>query len=213
MKIKLYLVDDHQMLIDGIRALLSSESDFEIVGQSTSALDALNKLEAAQPTVLLTDINMPEMTGVELVKAVHAKFPTIKILALSMHGDRQMIHDMLDAGADGYILKNTGKEELISALKKIASGGMYFSDEISAEMMRAISDNERKSKSNEPELTARELEIVKLINKETSNLQIAEQLFISERTVETHRKNIFRKTETKGVVGLLKWARERGYLD
>lgn len=213
MKIKLYLVDDHQMLIDGIRALLSSESDFEIVGQSTSALDALNKLEAAQPTVLLTDINMPEMTGVELVKAVHAKFPTIKILALSMHGDRQMIHDMLDAGADGYILKNTGKEELISALKKIASGGMYFSDEISAEMMRAISDNERKSKSNEPELTARELEIVKLINKEMSNLQIAEQLFISERTVETHRKNIFRKTETKGVVGLLKWARERGYLD
>lgn len=213
MKIKLYLVDDHQMLIDGIRALLSSESDFEIVGQSTSALDALNKLEAAQPTVLLTDINMPGMTGVELVKAVHAKFPTIKILALSMHGDRQMIHDMLDAGADGYILKNTGKEELISALKKIASGGMYFSDEISAEMMRAISDNERKSKSNEPELTARELEIVKLINKEMSNLQIAEQLFISERTVETHRKNIFRKTETKGVVGLLKWARERGYLD
>ncbi|MBL0103043.1 MAG: response regulator transcription factor [Bacteroidetes bacterium] len=213
MKIKLYLVDDHQMLIDGIRALLSSESDFEIVGQSTSALDALNKLEAAQPTVLLTDINMPGMTGVELVKAVHAKFPTIKILALSMHGDRQMIHDMLDAGADGYILKNTGKEELISALKKIASGGMYFSDEISAEMMRAISDNERKSKSNEPELTARELEIVKLINKEMSNLQIAEQLFISERTVETHRKNIFRTTETKGVVGLLKWARERGYLD
>jgi DNA-binding NarL/FixJ family response regulator len=201
------------MLIDGIRALLNSESEFEIVGQSTSAIDALNKLEVAQPTVLLTDINMPEMTGVELVKAVHSKFPTIKILALSMHGDRQMIHDMLDAGADGYILKNTGKEELISALKKIAGGGMYFSDEISAEMMRAISDNERKSKSNEPELTARELEIVKLINKEMSNLQISEQLFISERTVETHRKNIFRKTETKGVVGLLKWARERNLLD
>ncbi|MBL0105699.1 MAG: response regulator transcription factor [Bacteroidetes bacterium] len=130
-----------------------------------------------------------------------------------MHGDRQMIHDMLDAGADGYILKNTGKDELISALKKIAGGGMYFSDEISAEMMRAISDNERKSKSNEPELTTRELEIVRLINKELSNLQIAEQLFISGAQVETHRKNIFRKTETKGVVGLLKWARERGYLD
>ncbi|MFN8165902.1 MAG: response regulator transcription factor [Bacteroidia bacterium] len=214
MKISLYIVDDHQVLIDGLRALLSNESDITIAGYSTNARIALEEIGRTAANILLTDINMPEMSGVGLVKAVHSKFPEVKILALSMHGDRQMIHDMLDAGADGYILKNTGKNELIEALKKVASGGMYFSNEISAEIMRAISEKDKKPKADEgPSLTAREIEIVKLINKEFSNLMIAEALFISERTVETHRKNIFRKTGTKGVVGLLKWAASKGLLD
>ena len=149
MKISLYIVDDHQVLIDGLRALLSNESDITIAGYSTNARIALEEIGRTAANILLTDINMPEMSGVGLVKAVHSKFPEVKILALSMHGDRQMIHDMLDAGADGYILKNTGKNELIEALKKVASGGMYFSNEISAEIMRAISEKDKKPKADE----------------------------------------------------------------
>jgi two-component system nitrate/nitrite response regulator NarL len=205
-KIKLFILDDHQMLIDGIKALLKNEKEFEVVGESVNAEHALEELKKKRPHIVLTDINMPEMSGIEFTMRLKKENPKVKILALSMFGDRQMITDMLDAGADGYILKNTGKAELISALSKIADGGMYFSEDVTAEMMKP---NHKEKNDNEVQLTEREKDIVRLINKEYSNAQIAEELFISERTVETHRKNIFRKTETKSVVGLLKWARER----
>jgi len=209
-KIKLFILDDHQMLIDGLKALLKDQKQFEIVGESVNALHALEQLSKNIPNIVLTDVSMPEMNGIEFTTRLKKDFPKIKILALSMFGDRQMISDMLDAGADGYILKNTGRSELVSALNKLASGGMYFGDEVSAEMMKAISAKEKKQNEDEVRLTEREKEIVKLIAKEYSNAQIAEELFISERTVETHRKNIFRKTNTKSVIGLLKWAMEKG---
>src|SRR4051812_41644228 len=107
-KIKLFILDDHQMLIDGIKALLKNEKQFEIVGESVNASHALELLRTNSPHIVLTDINMPEMSGIEFTTLLKKDFPKIKILALSMFGDRQMISDMLDAGADGYILKNTG---------------------------------------------------------------------------------------------------------
>lgn len=207
----IYIVDDHQMLIDGLKALLKGEKLFEIVGACTNPEKSIAEIIQLSPHILLTDINMPQMSGVELAKKVKEHLPEIKILALSMFGDRQMISDMLNVGASGYILKNTGKKELIDALVKIANGGMFFSDEVSTVMMKAYT-NQHAKKENEISLTVRENEIVKLINDELSNLQIAEKLFISERTVETHRKNIFRKTETKSVIGLLKWAMEKRIL-
>lgn len=205
--IKLHIVDDHQMMIDGLRALLGDEPDFKIIDESNNGKVALAKIEMRQPDVLLTDISMPEMNGLELTKAVKEKFPAIKIIALSMFGERNTISEMLQAGINGYIVKNTGKQELIQAINKISQGGMFFSDEVSAEMMKVIS--EPQVKEEVISLTPREIEIVKLIAKEYSNLQIAEALFISERTVETHRKNIFRKTNTKSVVGLIKYAIEK----
>ncbi len=208
-KIKLFLVDDHQMLIDGIKALLKNEKAFEIIGESVNPVSALEQMKKNTPHIVLSDISMPQLSGIEFTKELKKKFPGVKVLALSMFGDRAMISEMLDAGADGYILKNTGKKELVDALTKIASGGMYFSDEVSAEMMKAISAKEKKEHEPAVHLTEREIEIVRLIAKEYSNAQIAEELFISERTVETHRKNIFRKTATKGVVGLLKFAMEQ----
>ena len=128
-----------------------------------------------------------------------------------MHCDRTMISEMTDAGVSGYILKNTGKQELINALLKISTGGRYFSDEVAEEIMKAYSENQKpnKEKANEVHLTEREKEIVLLIAKEFSNVQIADKLFISERTVESHRKNIFRKTNTKSVVGLIKFAYDK----
>lgn len=209
--IRLHIVDDHQMMIDGLRALLGDEPGFKIIAESNNGKVALQKIEQEQPDVLLTDISMPEMNGLELTKAVKGKFPGVKVIALSMFGERNTISDMLQAGVNGYIVKNTGKQELLEAINKVANGGMFFSDEVSAEIMKAVTEPQIKEEAIS--LTPREIEIVKLIAKEFSNLQIAETLFISERTVETHRKNIFRKTNTKSVVGLIKYAIEKKLLD
>jgi two-component system nitrate/nitrite response regulator NarL len=207
-KIRLFILDDHQMLIDGIKALLKFEKRFEITGESTKGSLALEMIRANTPDIVLTDIQMPDISGIDFTKSLKEEFPELKILALSMFGNQEMISAMLEAGVSGYVLKNTGKEELVNALLKIAAGGMFFSDEVSVEMALAMQDSaRRKPEEITPiHLTEREKEILKLISKEFSNAQIAEKLFISERTVETHRKNIFRKTGTKGLVGLMRYA-------
>jgi DNA-binding NarL/FixJ family response regulator len=149
---------------------------------------------------------MPKLPGNELAKQVRQKHPGIKILALSMSGQGDLVNEMInDADISGYVLKNIGKQELIRAIEKIANGGIYFSEEVIDELQRA---SHRKKQKDEAHLTAREIEIIRLIEKEYNNKQIAESLFISERTVETHRKNIFRKTNTNSVIGLVKYAYE-----
>lgn len=198
---KVYIVDDHQMLIDGLKALLTDEPAISIIGESNSSKQALNHILNLRPNIVLTDINMPEMDGVQLTKEIKKNSPETKIIALSMFGERETIYDMLKAGVSGYILKNTGKAELLNAIDTVSKGGTFFSDEVSTEMLKASVISE----SKEITLSAREIEIIELIAKEYPNAKIAETLFISERTVETHRKNIFRKTDTKGVLGLLKY--------
>jgi len=213
-KIKLFILDDHQMLVDGIKALLHNENEFTIIGEATKGSVAIELIKHNTPDIVLSDINMPEMNGIEFTRLLKKNHPEIKVLVLSMFGERSTISEMLDAGAAGYILKNTGKTELISALKKIASGGMFFSDEIAAEMMKTLSERgQKKEGDNKVYFTEREKEIIQLIAKEYSNSQIGEDLFISERTVETHRKNIFRKANTKSAVGLIKFAIENKLID
>ncbi len=208
-KTRLLIVDDHQMLIDGIKALLQDEKKFDIIAEAHNGNQALEIISNTPIDIVLTDINMPEMNGVELAQKIKSFNPEIKILALSMFSEQQTIRDMVDAGVSGYILKNTGRDELVGALNKIATGGIFFGDEVTNEMMRMMNQQEKSHGQEESvSLTFREKEILKLIAKEYSNLQIAEELFISERTVETHRKNIFRKTNTKSIVGLIKYAIE-----
>lgn len=199
--LKIYIVDDHQMLIDGLKALLSDEKHISLVGENTSAKVALKEVGEYRPDIVLTDINMPEMDGIELTREIKKQQPEVKVIALSMYGERETISDMLKAGVSAYILKNTGKQELLKAIEKVASGGTFFSDEVSAEMMRTYPEQAAKEIS----LSQREIEVIELIAQEYTNARIAEALFISERTVETHRKNIFRKTDTKSVIGLLKY--------
>ena len=199
--LKIYIVDDHQMLIDGLKALLSDEKHISLVGESTSAKTALKEVGEYRPDIVLSDINMPEMDGIELTREIKKRQPEVKVIALSMYGERETISDMLKAGVSAYILKNTGKQELLKAIEKVASGGTFFSDEVSAEMMRTYPEQA----AREISLSQREIEVIELIAKEYTNAMIAEALFISERTVETHRKNIFRKTDTKSVIGLLKY--------
>lgn len=189
------------MLIDGLKALLSDEKHISLVGENTSAKMALKEVGEYRPDIVLTDINMPEMDGIELTREIKKQQPEVKVIALSMYGERETISDMLKAGVSAYILKNTGKQELLKAIEKVASGGTFFSDEVSAEMMRTYPEQAAKEIS----LSQREIEVIELIAREYTNAKIAEALFISERTVETHRKNIFRKTDTKSVIGLLKY--------
>ena len=209
-KISLAIVDDHQIVIDGLKSLLHGHPYFVVKIECNHPEQMEKILSENKVDILLTDIMMPVMTGAELAKQVKHQHPEIKILALSMSGRGDLVNQMIeDSDISGYVLKNLGKEELITALEKIAGGGIYFSPEVLEEMMKA---SERKKNSEEIHLTGRETEIIRLIEKEQSNKQIADSLFISERTVETHRKNIFRKTKTSGLIGLIKYAYENNLI-
>lgn len=201
LKKNVFIVDDHQLVVDGLRSLLDNEAQYTIVGYSNQPKDVMDMLDRLKVDILITDINMPGMTGVELTRNVKKKFPNLKVLALSMFGERQVIKEMIDAGISGYILKNTGKQELLEALAKLANGQNFFGEEVTQELMKSF-----RADGEGSHLTNREIEIIRLIENEYSNKKIADLLFISERTVETHRKNIFRKTGTQSIVGLLKYA-------
>ncbi len=206
-KITLAIVDDHQIVIDGLKSLLQGHEKFKVAIECTQPLLMHDLLMAEPVDILLTDVMMPEMNGAELAKLVHNNFPEIKILALSMSGQGDLVNQMIeDSDIAGYVLKNIGKQELLTALEKISSGGIYFSDEVLQEMLKA---SDKKKTTEEAHLTIREIEIIKLIEKEYGNKKIADTLFLSERTVETHRKNIFRKTKTSSLIGLIKYAYER----
>lgn len=203
-KILLAIVDDHQIVIDGIKSLLLGHDTFEVAIECTQPEKVVDLLKQTPVDILLTDVMMPVMNGAELAKAVRKQFPNIKILTLSMSGQGDLVNQMIDdSDIAGYVLKNIGKQELIAALEKIAGGGIYFSEEVLNEMTKA---SDLKKEAEEVHLTNREIEIIRLIEKEMSNKQIADTLFLSERTVETHRKNIFRKTKTGSVIGLIKYA-------
>ncbi len=205
--LRIILVDDHQIMLDGISALLKNDERFSIVGTYTRCAEALAEMQNVD--IVITDIQMPEMNGLEFTKVIRSKFSGVFILALSMSGEDAMVSEMLNAGVNGYVLKNTGQEELKNALMTIVRGETYLSPEIAAALTRALVAQRKEAEDPAPKLTQREIEIIKLIAKEYSNEKIANELFISERTVETHRKNIFRKTGTKGVVGLLKYAMDK----
>ena len=207
-KLKIFIVDDHQILIDGIESMLKGIAEFEVVGKSLDGNLALNFLSENHVDVLLTDLYMPKMTGIELTHKVKKRFPKVKVLALSVSYDVSIVHDLMDAGISGFIIKTIGRDELIEAIHEIAKGNIYFSREVSNEILRSLSNRTDVEEENY-HLTDRELEIVKLIAQEFSNSEIANKLCISERTVETHRKNIYRKTNTKTIVGLIKYAVER----
>ncbi len=206
--LRLLLVDDHQMLIEGIKTLLRGEPDVQVVAEANSGAAALAALEKTRVDMALLDINMPQMSGIELCAELRRRYPQMRMLALSMFEDHSSIQGMLQAGASGYILKNTSKTELLAAVRRIAAGHTYFAPTVAATILEhagaPASDSARDATA--VSLSSREREILQLIAHELSNQQIADKLFISERTVETHRKNIFFKTQSKSVVGLIQYA-------
>lgn len=202
-------MDDHQILIDGIKSLLRSESKIQLVGEAQSAEAALELLETTATDILLADVNMPGMSGTDLVKILATKHPEIKCIILTMYNDKGIISAALQSGAKGYVLKNTGRKELIEAIDRVYEGGHFFGEEVTNVMLNDfVEKSSKEQEESGPSLTARELEVLLLIAKEHSNSEIADKLFISERTVETHRKNIFHKTNSKTVAGLIRYGYE-----
>jgi len=197
-KYSVLLVDDHRILLEGVKSLI--QDPFEVKATAASGSEAIELLKNQEFDVLVTDYQMPELTGLELVKVARAAQPEIKIIVLSMHDDPAIVKELLRSGVLGYILKKDTHKNLTDALAKVIEGKRFLSDEI-AELLINHSEEEDKGV-----LTTREEEILKLISKEFSSRQIAEILFISERTVETHRKNILKKTGATNLVGLIKYA-------
>jgi two-component system nitrate/nitrite response regulator NarL len=200
-KMKIFLVDDHTILLDGVRSMLSQEDDIEIVGQANTAEAALEALKKQEVDLVITDFSMPGMDGLSLIRTLKRILPNVKIILLSMHDEVHLIKEILKAGVNGYVLKKDTHKELLSAVRDVKRDKVYLSSDVNKLLITNL-ENPDEGKL----LTDREREILKLIAKEYTNRDIAEELFISERTVETHRKNIFRKTRTNSLVGLIKFA-------
>ncbi len=205
-KIKLALVDDHQIVIDGITALLQEDDALQIVATANSGSSMLQLLHKNEVDILLTDVVMEGLGGQQLAKEVRKLFPAIKIIALSMSGVGEIVEEMInDADISGYLLKQTGKQELVTAIKKVHGGGQYFQPQILVELEKQANVREQTDAAH---LTNREKEIIVLLEKNLSSKEIAETLFISVRTVETHRKNILKKTGANNLLSLVKWAKD-----
>lgn len=200
-RMRILLVDDHTILLDGVKSLLSREDDLNIAGQAGSAEAALEFLKKQEVDLIITDYSMPGMDGLSLLNAVKRTAPQTKIILLSMHDEVHLVKEILKAGVNGYVLKKDTHKELLNAIRDVANGKVYLSSDVNKLLITNL-NNPDEGKL----LTDREREILKLIAKEYTNKNIAEELFISERTVETHRKNIFKKTGTNSLVGLIKFA-------
>ncbi len=215
-KIRLLIADDHQLFLDGIISLLKMEKDFDVSATASDGNQVLELLDKNKYDVCIIDINMPKLNGIETAKRIKERKYDTKIIILTTHNEKEFISEMLMIGVSGYVLKNATKLQLTDAIKEIVKGGRYFSSEVHESILNNYLNKIEKEKSQLPEesitLTPRETEIVQLLAKEYTNENIANTLFISYRTVETHRKNIMQKTKTKNLAGLIKFAYENGIL-
>ncbi len=198
---KIFLTDDHAILLSGLVKILSLEEGLDVIGSATSLAETYEKLTRVTPDILITDYNLPDGDGLSLIRKVKRKYPSIKIIVLSMHDEAHLVQEVLKEGVSGYLLKKDSHSELINAIKAAEQGQVYLSSDINKLLIQGLH-----GLNNQKLLTDREREVLTLIAKEYTNRKIAEELFISERTVETHRKNIFRKTQTHNLVGLIKYA-------
>ena len=213
-KIKILIADDHPFIRSGILTMLRRVKDFEIVGEAEDGEQAIEKTGELTPHVVIIDISMPKLTGIEATRAIKKKFPGTKMLVLSMHEDEEYILEVLKSGANGYILKTAGKDELVTAIRGVASGEDFYSPKISRMMISkylSITNPEDAidpGKTQHIPLTKREKEILKLISQGLTAKEISEKLFISPRTVDTHRTNLMRKLNLKNTAGLVRFAIE-----
>lgn len=210
--IKIMIVDDHNLIINGIKSLLSHINNFEIIGEANDGQQAIDLALQIKPDVIIMDISMPVLSGIEATKVILDKLPKTKVIALTQHENSEYVNQILNAGGSGYLLKNSKKEEFVNAINSVCEGRKYFSKNISDLLLNDL----LKNKSSKPKidkeilLTKREKEIIQKIVNELNNNQIAEELNISLRTVETHRRNIMQKLSIKNVVSLIKYAVSNG---
>jgi DNA-binding NarL/FixJ family response regulator len=212
--IRVVLADDHVFVRDGIKSLLENEANIEVVGEATDGLEALKIVETEKPDLLILDIRMPNLTGIEVVDKLRTQNNTIKIVMLSMHESEEYVLKSIKAGADGYLLKGSSKEEFLKAVHTVANGGKYFSGDISSILIGHLTNGTNNSLepkqalAEEMIITKREKEILKLLLSGKGNKEIAEALDISKRTAEVHRFNLMKKLKVKNLMELSNKANE-----
>ena len=211
-KTRLAIVDDHAVVIDGLRTMLAAFPELEVTFTTQSGTVLLDYLQTASPDVVLMDIQMPEINGIDLCKQVTKLHPQIKVIAFSSFDDSAYVKQIFRSGAKGYLLKNSDKHTIVKAIEAVMQGEEYMDDAIKKILLQESLTGQRRSIFEVP-LTKREKEILKLIAEGLSSQEIADKLFISLRTVETHRLNINQKLDVKNTAGLVKEALKRGLID
>lgn len=211
--IKVLLADDHQIIREGLRMLLNAHDRVEVVGEADNGRKVIAMLRKVMPDVIVMDVSMPELNGIETTARIHKEYPSVKILALSMHADRRFIEGMLKAGASGYLVKDCAATELVSAIEFVTTGEIYLSPKIAGKIIKNFlersSDSDRNS-AGVDSLTSREREILQLIAEGNDSKQIAFELCLSPKTVETHRRNIMEKLNIHNIAKLTKLAIKEG---
>jgi len=199
-KIKVLIADDHQLFRDGIKYILSESERFTTIGEASNGKELLEKMERVSPDIILLDINMPIMNGIDAAREILKSNPNQAILVLSMYDSEEYYNAFIDMGVRGFLLKDSSNHELLTAMEKIIKGDSYFSQEL---LMKIIKN---KDEGKDLHLTPRELDVLHLICKGFSNFEISEKLFISQRTVERHRANLLEKTESSNSIKLVLYA-------
>lgn len=211
MKHRIFIADDHRIVRDGLRALIEKENDLELVGMAENGRQALKMVVKVNPDVVIMDIAMPDLNGIDATLQIVDALPGVKVIALSMHSERQLIDGMLRAGASGYLLKESAFEELIKAIRIVCSGKKYLSPEVTDIVLRDYLDpSGRNAHPHTAGLTLREREVLQLIVEGCSTRQIAGRINISVKTVESHRNNIMHKLDLHTVAELTKYAIRHG---
>ncbi|GAB3527916.1 response regulator transcription factor [Pontibacter brevis] len=210
--VRLVLTDDHKIVREGIKALLNQDNSVQVAGEAASGKELLEFLAHTPVDIVMLDISMPDMDGYETMKLLRKNYPDVKVLVLSMMDDERHVHQMLEGGAAGYLLKNTSVNEMLSAIQLIAGGIQYVSPALTLNLLHRVKKspqflfNQGNGKKAYKQLSKRETEVLQLISEGHTNAEISEVLFTSKRTVETHRQNLLEKTQTKNTAALIKFA-------
>ena len=211
--IRVFLVDDHTVLRDGLRLLLAAEPGLEVVGEAANGQQLLDQLPTVPTDVVLLDLNMPVLDGLETTRRLQAEFPEVKVLMLSMVELPQSIGQVLAAGARGYLLKNAAKSTIVAAIEEVAAGRRFLSSDIGLALLDTVLNADPAAAADPARPSRREQEILQLVADGLTNQQIADQTFTSKRTVETHRQNLLEKTDASNTAALVKYALQQGWLD
>lgn len=214
-KIKILLADDHSLIRSGIRNLFQGSKEFVFVGEAGDGEETIKKTEELAPDVVIVDIAMPKISGIEVTRIIRQRSPSTQVLVLTMHENEEYIYQIVKSGAGGYVLKSAGKDEIEAAIRAVARGDKFFSPRISELMIGGYMKRaeNRETPGGSASLTKREQEILAMIARGQNNQQIAELLFISPRTVDTHRTNIMQKLDIHDIANLVRYAIENGYAD